>query len=434
MSISTRQVKNKRDSDGALSGRAGIVYDVDIKYKTPDGYKHYTKKGFTTKKEAQQHEAEMKTKFSNPSYTPIPSTKGRMTLKDYMAEWLETYGKVNLRPSTYAGYQSAINIHIIPNIGHFQLREITPAILDGVFRKMLEKGLSQSSVRNTHRILSVSLEGARKYRYIEHNPARDVLTKFGQQGKTPDPYTVQQMQQLMAHVSGTEWELPVMLAGMYGLRLSEVLGLRWRNVDMDKGTFGVVEQLPFRLPAGTTIIEQMAAVKGKGADNAGERVLPITEATRPYFERHIELQARQREFAINGGGTYYENDIVVARANGAPHRRDQVSSNFGQMLRRSNFPHIRYHDLRHTAATNMHQLTGDFYTVGMILGHSLKGTGIQLGISTKLDAVTAQYVDVRLERKKEVLDAYHNILHPKQKAEEKSEAKPQKKKSHDIDL
>ena len=59
----------------------------------------------------------------------------------------------------------------------------------------------------------------------------------------------------------------------------------------------------------------------------------------------------------------------------------------------------------------MHQLTGDFFTVGMTLGHSLKGTGIQLGISSKPDAVTAQYVDVRLEHKKEVLDIYHNALH-----------------------
>jgi len=434
MSISSRQVKNKRDSDGALTGRAGIVYDVDIKYKVPDGYKHYIKKGFTTKKEAQQHEAEMKLKLSNPSYSPVQNAQGRMTVKDYLNEWIEQYGKVNLRPSTYTGYKSIIANHIVPNIGHFQIREITPAMLDDIFKKMLDKGLSNCSVRNTHRVLSVSFEGARKYRYIEHNPARDVLTKFGQQGKTPDPYTVQQMQQLMGHVSGTEWEMPVMLAGMYGLRMSEILGLRWRNVDFEKGTFAVVEQLPFRLPAGTTIIEQMAAVKGKGADNAGERVLPITEDTLPYFERHVELQARQREFTANGGGTYYENDIVLPKANGAPQRRDQVSSSFGQMLRRSGFPYIRFHDLRHTAATNMHQLTGDFYTVGMILGHSLKGTGIQLGISTRLDAVTAQYVDVRLERKKEVLDAYHKVLHPNKKVEEKSDTKLTKKKSNDIDL
>jgi len=69
-------------------------------------------------------------------------------------------------------------------------------------------------------------------------------------------------------------------------------------------------------------------------------------------------------------------------------------------------------DLRHSAATNMHQFTGDFYTVGEILGHTLKGIGISLGISANLEAVTAQYIDVRLERKLTVLGAYHSALHP----------------------
>ena len=86
----------------------------------------------------------------------------------------------------------------------------------------------------------------------------------------------------------------------------------------------------------------------------------------------------------------------------------------------------------------MHQLTGDFYTVGMILGHSLKGVGIQLGISTNLEVVTAQYIDVRLDRKKIVLDAYHTALHPgaEQKKEAASKAAKEKtslKKSKDME-
>lgn len=87
----------------------------------------------------------------------------------------------------------------------------------------------------------------------------------------------------------------------------------------------------------------------------------------------------------------------------------------------------------------MHQLTGDFYTVGEILGHTLKGIGMSLGISTNIEAVTAQYVDVRLERKKSVLDVYHRALHPpkgeaeKKQGEGSKEEKP-KKKSSDIEL
>jgi len=91
--------------------------------------------------------------------------------------------------------------------------------------------------------------------------------------------------------------------------------------------------------------------------------------------------------------------------------------------------HIRFHDLRHTAATNMHQLTGDFYTVGKILGHSLKGVGIQLGISTNLEATTAQYVDVRLDRIRVVLQTYHNEILPKKQLDTKKERTHRKDKS-----
>ena len=98
-----------------------------------------------------------------------------------------------------------------------------------------------------------------------------------------------------------------------------------------------------------------------------------------------------------------------------------------------------FHDLRHTAATNMHQLTGDFYTVGEILGHTLAGIGVSLGLSMNFEAVTARYVDVRLERKKEVLDAYHNALEKADPAQAKEAAAKKakgaaKKKSHDISI
>lgn len=424
MAVSARQVKNKRNSIGELTGKAGTVYDVNIKYNSSEGKKTYSKKGFSTKKDAIQHEAEMRIKLINPSYTPTRSLQSKQTVKDYLEEWVENHGNINLRPSTFASYKGHIKNHIIPYVGHIQLNQLTPAMLDSMFQKLFEKGLSQSTVRYAQRILSVSLEAARKYRYIETNPARDIITKFGKQGKTPAPYTIEQMQQLMASVVGTEWEMLVMLGGMYGLRISEILGLRWRNVSLDRNTFDVIEQLPYKLPIGTELLldveevkkndGRLAPLKGKGKDNHGDegRTLPITRQTRPYFEQQRLLQTRQKELAKASGYKYFDNDLVIAKANGIPFRRDSTSNNWGQFIRRLEMPHLRFHDLRHSAATNMHQLTGDFYTVGMILGHSLKGIGMSLGISTNLEAVTAQYVDVRLERKKAVLEAYHKGLHP----------------------
>lgn len=392
MAITERTVQNKRNSVGELTGKPGIVYDVNIKHKVNGQQKTHSKKGFATKKEALQYEAAMKNKLSNPSYVAPTAAQRKMTVEEYLEEWVERHGNANLRPSTKASYRSHIRNHVIPYIGSVPLGQVTPAMLDDMFRQLYEKGLSHSSVKYAHRVVGVAFEHARKYHYIENNPARDVITKFGKQGKTPDPYTTEQMSTLFANVAGSKWELIVVLGGLYGLRLSEILGLRWRNIDLESKTFAVVEQLPFGIPAGTVTIDEMAPVK------SSDRVLPITDLTLPYFQRQLALQAEQRTLLTGAGQACYDNDLVIAKPNGAPERRERVSSNFGQLLRHTGMPHMRFHDLRHSAATNMHQLTGDFYTVGMILGHSLKGIGIQLGISNNLESVTAQYVDVRLDR------------------------------------
>ncbi len=269
--------------------------------------------------------------------------------------------------------------------------------------------------------------------YIETNAAKDTLTKFGKGDKTPDPYTPERVKALMQRVEGTVWEMPVILGGLYGMRRSEILGLRWRNVDLENNTFDVTEQLPFKVPPKTKVIEEMAPPKSNG------RKLPITELARPFFLKQLALQEAQKEQAAKDGKPYYDNDLVVAKPDGAPIAASWVSSQFGKLLEDLDMPHIRFHDLRHTAATNMHQLTGDFYTVGEVLGHTLAGIGASLGLSMNFEAVTARYVDVRLERKKEVLDAYHSAVE-KAAPEKPKEAEPKKgkraakKKRSEIDL
>lgn len=407
MAVSTRQVKNKRTADGSLSGRAGTVYDVNIKYTMPDGTRAtYAKKGFLTRKEAVQHEADMKSRLQAPTYAASVKSQSRQTVKEYLEDWVESYARLNLRPSTYDGYKKTIHTYIVPYIGHIPLNQLTPAAVDKMFQAIIDKGLKPSTALGAKRVLSVALGHARKYRYIETNAARDTITKFGKSAKTPDPYTPEQVAMLMDRVAGTEWEMPVVLGGLYGMRRSEILGLRWRNVDLENNTFDVIEQLPFKVPPHTTTIEEMAPPKSNG------RQLPITDLARPFFERQLARQEQARQKAEAEGRPHYENDLVVCKDNGAPQSASWISSGFGKLLAGLDMPHIRFHDLRHTAATNMHQLTGDFYTVGEVLGHTLAGIGISLGLSMNYEAVTARYVDVRLERKKEVLDAYHAAIHP----------------------
>lgn len=324
----------------------------------------------------------------------------------YLESWVEVHGKANLRPSTFSSYKSHIKNHIVPYIGNVPLKKVTPAMIDNMLKQLSEKGLSVSTCRYAQRILSVAFEAARKYRYIEGNPARDILTKFGKEAKTPDPYTVEQMQHLMALGSGNEWQMIFVLSGLYGLRRNEVLGLRWDNVDLKNRQFSITEQLPFKVPPKTTVITEMAPTKSQG------RTLPITEVTLSFFQKQLSLQQKQKELSELSGQPYYDNRLVIAKANGAPMSAERVTNNFAQFLRHNDMPHIRFHDLRHSAATNMHELTGDFFTVGEILGHTLKGIGMSLGISTNMADVTARYVDVRLDRKRTVLEAYHNEMFP----------------------
>lgn len=407
MAIREREVKNKRNSNGILTGKPGTVYDVNLKYYQNGVQKSYGKRGFATKKDALQHEAEMRLKLQTPSYTSTSRAESRQKLKDYLNTWVTNH-KPNLRASSYSSYCSHIRNQINPLIGEVRLNALTPAIIDDMIRQLFDQGLSQSTVRYCQRILSVSLGHAVKYGYIDSNPARNIITKFRKESTVPDPYTIPQLQQFLAVVAGTKWEFPVAIAAFYGLRISEILGLRWQNVDLEAKQFRVIEQLPFGIQKDTHEIKEMAPTK---AHAAGEgRTLPITEITMPFFLRQKAIQDQQKAMCRISGAVYYDNDLVYVKPDGSPYRRDKLSNEFGQIVRRSGMPHLRFHDLRHTAATNMHQLTGDFYTISEILGHTIEGTAKSLGLSAQVNTVTARYVEVRTERKLSVLETYHNAV------------------------
>ena len=104
MAIQARTIQNKRDANGVPTGKSGTVYDVNIKYNSPEGKKSYAKRGFLTKKEAVQHEAEMRVKLQSPVYSPASALQGKQTVREYLEEWVENHGKANLRPSTFASY------------------------------------------------------------------------------------------------------------------------------------------------------------------------------------------------------------------------------------------------------------------------------------------------------------------------------------------
>lgn len=162
------------------------------------------------------------------------------------------------------------------------------------------------------------------------------------------------------------------------------------------GCFNIVQQL-----AGFEAQKMTGDAWAELKETYSLRTLPITDEVLCYFR-----QQRERRVAP----ITPDSDFVVCWEDGRHLSEAHISHEFNKLLKDNGLPYMRFHDLRHTAATNMHQLTGDFYTVGEILGHSLKGIGNQLGIIGGLEAVTERYVDVRLERKRVVLESYHKAV------------------------
>lgn len=402
MAITQRQVKNKKDSNGILTGKEGFVYDVNIKYTTTDGKKKtYAKRGFLTKKEASLHESEMKLKLNSTSQITTV-TMGKQTVQEYMEKWLNEYVKENLRFSTYTNYSNNSKAMIYPYIGNIPLNKLTSSAVDSWLNQLLERDYKSGTVLVVKRILNVALNHAKKYGYIESNVAESTFTKLSVSEKKNDTFTVSQLKHLLECTKGTWWEFAVILGGLYGLRRSEILGLRIENIDLEKGCFIVKEQLPYGTRSKDKLIERMSPTKSK------ERILPITEYTKPYFISQINKQMENKEISIKHGIIYYDNGLIVSKKNGTPILPDNISYRFKKVLQKANLPQMSFHSLRHSAATNMHELTGDFFTVGDILGHSMGGLCLSLGISSGFESVTARYVTVRFETKKQVLETYHN--------------------------
>ncbi len=402
MSIVTRTVKNKKNPDGTYTNRAGTVYDVFLRYSKNGQGKSYSKKGFLKRSDAQKHETEMREKMRDPNRMDIYNYDSKQTLEEYLDGWIDEYGAANLRPNTIRGYRSNISNHIIPHLGKIQLCNLTSPMINKMIQSIIDSGLSECSAKYVHRTLSIALECALNNRYIEYNPAKSIMKRTWKTNETPKPYTVDEMKSLLGAVANSEWDMVIMLGGLYGMRISEILGLRWQNIDLANSTFIVKEQLPDTLPAGTTIVTEMAPLK------AGEnRELPITETAMPYFKRQLAIIELQRETQP----MYYDNDLVICNHDGRPKRRGNMSSDYGQLLKKFSMRHIRFHDLRHSAATNIFELTQDFYTVSKILGHTMKGTGQMLGIGN-IASTTSQYVDVRLESKYRALNTYHLKIQP----------------------
>lgn len=170
----------------------------------------------------------------------------RLTLGQWLDIWQREY-MGNAKPATLRAYDSHIRNHIRPGLGAVRLTELHPHTVQNFINSL--DGLSPTSVRLVYTVLRTALEKAIDLDYIPRNPAaKCVLPK--QERKEIKPLDDAQATALIRAAAGTRIENMIPLALFTGLRISELLGLTWSAVDMDRGTITVDKQLSAKPKAG----------------------------------------------------------------------------------------------------------------------------------------------------------------------------------------
>ena len=157
-------------------------------------------------------------------------------LGQHIAMWIES-SRPRLAVTTYNQYVNMLNTHMIPyfNPRGITLGSVTPGDLEDYYQFKVNEGLNPNTVIKHHAVIRSALQWALKHQYIRYNPA-DLATRPARAKYAPnEPYSVEEIAQLLTLTQNEPIAVPIFVAAFYGLRRSEVLGLRWSSIDLQNG-------------------------------------------------------------------------------------------------------------------------------------------------------------------------------------------------------
>jgi integrase len=343
-----------------------------VKYYVPDpncynGKKQTTKNGFRKKMDAEAFDLQKKLEWKNGTIAHARN----LTVGEYLDQYLSNMEAQDYSPNTLDGYRRNVEKDINPRIGRLPLSELKPQSIQNMYTDLLNRGgkngsrLSPTTVIYCHRVLRRALKLAVNRQLISYNPCDRVTlpktTKYNAK-----VYTVEQLETLFNLVDGTYLEAPVKIAGMIGLRLGELCGLKWSDIDLKKGMMHVQRS---SVPNGKNIAG--TSKESTGTKNARTRYIQMPKQL---IDVLVKEQERHEKLRNTDGLLYDENDYICKYDNGARIPNGsltiQCKRRIKQLTEEKGYPDIRFHDLRHSAATYMLEQGVPLDVVKDILGHS----------------------------------------------------------------
>lgn len=231
---------NKFDKDGKEK-KPNYEYRFEMA-KVNGKRKHASKSGFRTEKEAYEAGTKALAEYLNAGTFHKPS---EISVADYLDQWLEQYVNMNLRPNSQSTYKGIVNNHIKPAVGHFKLQSLTPSVLQDFVNDQKKKGFSKQHVD----LILSTFKGSLNYaieplQLLQSNPM--IYVKPPKMEKKPRKRIILKKDEWQMIIDKFPFEskhhVPMMIGFHTGLRIGEVYGLTWENVDLKKGTITVARQ------------------------------------------------------------------------------------------------------------------------------------------------------------------------------------------------
>lgn len=408
--------------------KRGKVYQYQFAIASIDGKRKYkNKSGFRTKSEAIEAGVKAYNEYINVGHCIEPS---KMSYSDYLDYWMKEHCEINLKYHTIQAYQNIIKNHIKPKLGFYMLSQLTTSVIQEFINNIyLEKGFSKNFLKNILKVLKGSLGYATDVvGFIKLNPSLKVrLPKYD----IPDSDPVyilsnEEVEKILERFSNNPCVYYAFLTAYYtGLRVSEVFGLTWDDIDFVKRTITVNKNILKKNQAGgtkkrlisgnSTTVWYFGTCKTKGSYRTIEIGDTLLKALKKYKEEQIQNRKdygdtymKHYKKIVNNPynnkpeikiiNAYAELEVpleevklVFLKKNGVFEGTDSCKYPFKVIHYELGIP-CRFHDFRDTHATRLIEAGADIKAVSKRLGHSNIRTTyeIYVKVTTKMESDTVE--------------------------------------------
>ena len=324
---------------GHIAKRGKNTYSVIIRRGKDPNTGKYLQSWFTvkgTKKEAEKRLAEL----LNQIDTGMFMKPGKSTVADFLNRWLAEYAKPNLSPRGFERYSGIIKGHLIPDLGNIPLTQLRPEHLQKHYTAKLET-LSPRTVRYHHAVIHKALQTALKWGLVNRNVA-DAIDPPKFHHTDMQTWSEEEVNQFLTRAKDSHYYALFHTALFTGMRRSELLALRWQDVDLLFNQVCVNRSL-HHLKDGTYIFTQPKSAKSR-------RTIALTPSSVLVLRDH---QARQRLDQTMQGIPQSDQDLVFSNIDGKPLRPNTITRAWNTLAAQCGLKRIRLHDARHTHASLM---------------------------------------------------------------------------------